>query len=407
MLKKYRNNTLPFNEFIGLMAMVMSLVALSIDSILPALSSVGESMGNSDPNDNQLVISFLLFGLACGQLIFGPWSDAIGRRKAMLAGYSVFFVGTILALTANDFNTLLLSRFLQGFGLSAPKVLSMAIVRDLYQGRVMAKVMSFIAMIFIFVPMLAPIVGQGILMMFNWQAVFVFTGLVGIISLSWYLLRQGETHPIENRKAFNWQRLKLALVAIFNDRRVIGYVICSGVISAPFLFYLSSSPQLFQLKYELGEVFPLYFAGVALVLGLSSLFNGKKVVKHGMRKMASRALKCLIVIASSFLLVSIYFDGLPPLWVTTVFLVMIFACLGLIGGNLTALTMEPLGKMAGIGAAITGCLSTLMSVSIGICIGQFFNGTTYLLALSYTCAAIIILLVFRWIKLGKDDQEAS
>ena len=163
------------------MALMMSLVALSIDSLLPALDSIGQSMGNVNTNDNQLMIAFLFIGLGIGQLLFGPLSDSIGRRKSMLIGYSIFFIGSLLTITATDYNTMLASRFLQGFGVAAPRVLSTAIVRDLYQGRVMAKVMSFVMMLFILVPMLAPIIGQAILTTFNWQGIFIFTALVGVV----------------------------------------------------------------------------------------------------------------------------------------------------------------------------------------------------------------------------------
>lgn len=407
MLNKYRKNTLPFNEFIGLMALMMSLVALSIDSILPALESIGRSMGNTNTNDNQFMISIFMMGLACGQLFFGPWSDSVGRRKAMLVGYCLFFIGSIMAIFSTEYDTLLFSRFLQGVGVSSARVLSMAIVRDLFQGRTMAKVMSFIAMIFVFVPMLAPIVGQGVLVMFDWRGIFIVTGLVGITSLSWYLLRQGETLNPENRTDFTFTRMKEGLKAVLGNKQVIGYTITSGVISGPFLFFLSSSPQLFQVVYELGDYFPLYFAGISLVLGVSALFNGKKVMKHGMRKISSVALFFLVGFSLLFYTISLYFNGLPALWVITTYMVILFICLGLIRGNLTALSMQPLGKMAGIGAALTGSFGTLISVSLAIVIGRFFNGTAYPLILSFMVSAIVALCLFKWIGLSPKHEEEA
>ncbi|WP_077338169.1 multidrug effflux MFS transporter [Pseudocolwellia agarivorans] len=393
----YQKHTLPFKEFVGLMALVMSLVALSIDSILPALGAIGDSMGNKDPNDNQLMVGFLFIGLALGQFLFGPLSDSIGRRKSMLIGYSIFFIGSLLAIIARDYDTMLFSRFLQGFGVSVARVLSTAIVRDLYSGRRMAKVMSFIMMIFILVPMLAPIIGQSILTLFNWQAIFIFTGLVGLISLFWYLIRQGETLAVADRTDFTWLRVKQSFHIIFTDRKIIGYVVASGFITGPFVFFLGSSQQLLQFSYALGEYFPLYFAGIAFVLGIASFVNGKHVVKHGMLKIASISLSLLAVSSIVFFVTSLFFDGLPPLWITTIYLLILFFCLGLTFGNLTALSMEPLGNMAGMGAAIVGSVSTLMSVLIAIVIGQFFDGTTYVLTLSFLAASVTILLLFKWI----------
>lgn len=399
MLKHYQKHTLPFKEFISMMALMMSLVALSIDSILPALDSIGESMGNKNTNDNQLMIAFLFIGLGIGQLLFGPLSDSIGRRKAILIGYVLFFSGSVLTITATDYNTMLVSRFIQGFGVAAPRVLSTAIIRDLYQGRAMAKVMSFAMVIFILVPMLAPIIGQAILTVFNWRGIFIFTALVGVTSLCWYLLRQGETLAIENRTRFTWLRLKHSFNLIFCDRKVIGYIIASGIISGPFVFFLSSSQQLLQYTYQLDDYFPLYFAGIAFVLGIASFVNGKQVVRHGMLKIATLSLSLLLVTSFLFLLISLYFNGLPPLWVTTIYLLFLFFCLGLIFGNLTALSMEHLGSIAGIGAAVVGSTSTLMSVGIAVVIGQQFDGTVYPLVISFFTATVLILGLFKWINL--------
>lgn len=386
-----------------MMALMMSLVALSIDSILPALDSIGQSMGNTNTNDNQLMVTFLFIGLGIGQLLFGPLSDSIGRRRAMLIGYSIFFIGSVLTITATDYDTMLASRLLQGFGVAAPRVVSTAIVRDLYQGRTMAKVMSFIVMIFILVPMLAPIIGQAILMVFNWQGIFVFTALVGVISLCWYLLRQGETLNVEDRTRFTWLRVKQSLNIIFCDRKVIGYIVASGIISGPFVFYLSSAQQLLQSRYQLGEYFSLYFAGIAFVLGIASFVNGKQVVRHGMLKIATLSLSLLLVMSFLFLLISLYFNGLPPLWITTIYLLVLFFCLGLIFGNLMALAMEHLGSIAGIGAAVVGSTSTLMSVVIAVIIGQQFDGTTYPLAISFLIATMLILGLFKWINLANKN----
>jgi MFS transporter, DHA1 family, multidrug resistance protein len=313
----------------------------------------------------------------------------------------VFFIGSLLAINTNDFDTMLISRFLQGFGLAAPRVLSIAIVRDLYEGRAMARVMSFVMMIFVLVPILAPIFGQLILTMANWQAIFVVIALTGLISLGWYLLRQGETLAAEDQADFTFARTSYALQVIFTNRTAIGYTIAAGLIFGPFIFYLSSAQQLFQKTYGLGQWFPLYFAGLAFALGLSSFINGKQVMKYGMHRMVRLGLSLMTTTSLLFLFIAWWFNGLPVLWATTIYMLMTFFCIGLLLGNLNALAMEPLGHIAGIGAAVVGSLSTFISATLAVIIGQQFNETVHLLVISFSIAGLATIVLMQWIEGGK------
>lgn len=391
---------LPFNEFIAMMALMMSIAALSIDAMLPALDIVGNAFGVSDANDNQAIIGWLFFGMAFGQLLFGPLSDSIGRRGAMFSGFSVFLAGSVLAVFAHDFTTLLLGRFLQGIGAAAPRVLTTAIVRDLYSGRAMARVMSFILMFFILVPMLAPMLGQLILLVLNWQAIFVIIALLALASLLWYMVRQGETLNPEDQVEFTFRGTAQALRTIFNDRSAIGYSLAAGLVFGPFIFYLSSSQQLFQKTYGLGQWFPLYFAGLSFIFGLSSFFNGKQVLEFGMHRIVRFALICLSTSSVIFLIVLYLFDGLPMLWISTVYMLVIFFCIALLFGNLNALAMESLGHIAGIGAAVVGFVSILLASTIAMITRQFYDSTMYPLVISFAMAGVLTLALMRWI--GKD-----
>lgn len=389
------------------MALSMSLVALSIDSMLPALDSIGQSLGVENKNDQQLIIGFLFIGMAFGQLLFGPLSDSIGRRRSMLIGYLIFLIGSVMSIMANDINYMLFSRFLQGFGVAAPRVLSTAIIRDQYAGREMAKVMSFVLMMFILVPMLAPMFGQLILNLFNWQSIFIAVMLVAIISLCWYLLRQGETLALENRADFTVKRTRDALSTIFKNRRATGFSVTAGIVSAPFVFYLSSSQQLFQISYELAEWFPLFFAGLSLAFGCSSFVSGKFVMTLGMQKLVTAALKLLALISSLFVVVLVFFNGFPPLWITSIYLFFCFFCLGILFGNLNALAMEPLGHLAGIGAAIVGSLGTFISATLAVLIGLQFDGTVYPLTISFAIASLVSLILIGWIDKEKTCAVAA
>lgn len=377
---------------------MMSIVALSIDAVLPALAAIGHSMGANSSNDNQLIVGVLFIGMAFGQLLFGPLSDSIGRRRSMVIGYLIFFIGTLQSLLANDFDTMLLGRFLQGFGIAAPKVLTTAIVRDIHSGRAMAKVMSFVMVIFILVPMLAPMFGQILLAIAGWQSIFIVIAFIGLISLVWYLFRQGETLAPEDRADFTISRTMHALATIFSNPVALGYTVAMGVIGGPFIFYLSSAQQLFQKTYALDQWFPLYFAGLSFAFGVSSFINGKQVMQLGMHRIVRFALSSLTLTSFLFIFVAWWFNGLPELWITTVYMLMVFICIGLLFGNLNALAMEPLGHIAGIGAAFVGAFSTFISTLLAIVIGQQFNETVHPLVISFFFAGLLSLVLMFWVE---------
>jgi DHA1 family bicyclomycin/chloramphenicol resistance-like MFS transporter len=289
-MKNYQKRDLPFTEFIIMMALMMSIVALSIDAILPALSTIASDLGTTDVNKAQHYIVAVFIGLSLGQLLFGPMSDAVGRRGAIAAGYVIFITASIMSMNAMDHDTMIISRFLQGFGIAAPRVVSIAIIRDLHKGRSMARVMSFVMMIFILVPMLAPLFGQLILTLASWQAIFFAIIIVSIVSLAWYLLRQEETLTQEKKRPLSASSLFAALRYVLSNRKSVGYTLAAGFISGPFVFYLSSASHLFADSYQLGDWFPLYFAGLTLAFGVSSFINGKQVMKYGMRVISRIAL---------------------------------------------------------------------------------------------------------------------
>lgn len=382
---------LSFGEFVALMALMISIVALSIDSVLPALGIIADELGASGANDGQLIVVFLFIGLGVGQLIFGPLSDAVGRRRSISVGFIVFFIGTIISLTATDIDTMLAGRLFQGLGLSAPRIVSVAIIRDLYEGRRMASVMSFIMATFIAVPMIAPLLGQLILIVASWQAIFLVIMFVGAISLAWYLVRQGETLAEKDRAPFTPGRVASAIRFMLRERTCLVYTVALGIANGPFVFYLSSAQQLFGVSYGLGQWFPLYFSGMSLVLGVSSYINGKNVVKHGREKTAMFALTGTITGSILFSGFALYYGWLPPLGLATAYIMAVFLCIGLVAGNINALAMDKLGHIAGIGSAIVGSLSTLISASFAVIANVYFNGTIVPLSFGFLIAGVTTL----------------
>lgn len=401
------NNTAPKTEFIALMAMMMSLVALSIDGILPAIGLMQSTLPITAEQDVQLIISLLLLGMGIGQLLFGPLSDSYGRKPLVYVGYFVFLIATFICIYAPDYHWLLVGRFMQGFGLAAPRILSMAIIRDKYAGPKMAQIMSFIMMFFILVPMLAPLIGQGILLFASWPAIFGMMLVMGAISLLWFILRQPETLQDKHRKDFKVTVLIGALKEVCSNKISMGYTCAAGALSGSFIAYLGSSQPLLQEQYELAESFALYFGALALVFGFSSMFNGKYVVKKGMQYMIMRAFCGLFISSTYFAFYTWFYQGLPSLTALSLYFVVAFACIGVLFGNLNALAMEPLGHLAGMGSAIVGALSTFIAVSIAMVIGWLYNDTALPLVSSFAVTSLIAWLLAAWVEQQRGEAVAD
>jgi DHA1 family bicyclomycin/chloramphenicol resistance-like MFS transporter len=385
-----------FAEFVIILSMMMALTALSIDSMLPALPEIGSDLGVANPNDRQLVVSLIFFGQAVGQLFFGPLSDKTGRKPAIYAGYFLFIAGSLVSVFSIDFPMMLAGRMLQGIGVSAPRAVSLALVRDKFEGRIMARVMSFAMTVFILIPMIAPTIGQGFLLFAGWRSIFGGFILFALVTVIWFMLRMPETLAIENRIPFSLKRIVRSIGEILRIRSAIGYTLAAGLLNGVFLGYLNSSQQIFQEQYALGDLFPLYFATISLSLGTASFLNARLVMRYGMNKLVRLALGSVFGLAVIFLGISLVFTGHPPLWSLMAYLMLSFFCTGIVFGNINALAMQPLGHLAGLGAAIVGSLSTLISMLLGMLIGQSYNGTILPLVFGMTVLAGITIFVVRW-----------
>lgn len=395
-----------FAEFVSLVSMMMALTALSIDAMLPALAQIADDLQLQNANDRQLVVSVIFIGLAGGQLFFGPLSDSIGRKPAIYGGFAFYIVGSLLAMTATAFPVLLAGRLLQGIGVSSPRAVTIALVRDQFAGQGMARVMSFVMTVFIFVPMLAPIMGQVVLLFAGWRAIFaVFIGLTLLLSV-WLALRQPETLPAERRIPFTARRIGGAVGEIVRNRVALGYTVTAGLVSGGFIGYLNSAQQIFQEQYTLGELFPLIFALVASSIGLASFLNARLVMRFGMRFLVQRALLAICGLAIVGAALALPAAGQPALPLFLAYLMLSFFCVGILFGNMNALAMEPLGHIAGIGAAVVGALSTFLSAFLGAVIGQSYNGTVLPLMIGLGILTGLSLLVVRWVEHANIADEA-
>lgn len=385
-------------EFVALMAMITSLAALTIDTVLPALTQIGQDLGATSPQQTHLIVSLFFIGMAFGQLFFGPFADARGRRSTILLGMIIFTIGSLICMLASSLEIMLLGRIVQAFGASGPRIATLAIIRDKYAGEAMARVMSFIMMVFIFVPMIAPLVGQFILHWGNWQAIYGFFVSFAVVVSVWFFLRQAETLPRDKRKTFSWQTLGKSSHFILRHPTVMGFTLAAGFIFGAFLAYISAAQTLFQSVYQTGEHFPLYFALLAFSIGLASFTNGQFVMRFGMRRLCEYGLIGLVFCSVLQLAASCYYAGLPPLWLFVSLLFISFFCVGILFGNLNAIAMQPLGEMAGLGAAIINSISGLMSVPIAILIGHFIQNTVTPIAIGFLCCSAIAFAISQWVK---------
>jgi DHA1 family bicyclomycin/chloramphenicol resistance-like MFS transporter len=389
------------SEFVALMALLRSLVALSIDAMLPALAQIGDELGAGHANQAQLVISALLLGMAAGQVVYGPLSDSIGRKPTIYAGLALFVAGSALSVAATGFPLMLLGRVLQGFGAAAPRIVVVALVRDEYAGAAMARIMSLVLTTFILVPAVAPAIGQGILLVAHWRAIFGMLLALGLVALIWFALRQPETLPIERRVRFSLARILLGVRETCGNRVALGYTIAAGMIFGAFLGYITSAAQIFLSLYDVGRLFPAYFGGLAMAIGAATYVNSRLVMRYGMQRLSALAVASLGGLSLVFFAIAWAAGGDPPLWGLMPYLVVAFFCFGLVFGNFNALAMEPLGHIAGVAAAVVGTITSLMSLTLGTLVGQSYDGTVLPLIAGFAVLGLGSLAVMRWAERGR------
>jgi DHA1 family bicyclomycin/chloramphenicol resistance-like MFS transporter len=384
-------------EFVALMASLMSIVALAIDALLPALNQIGLDVGIKHTTDNQMLITMIFLGLGIGQLIFGPISDSLGRKPIVFIGFGIFIIASFICVYSTSLEMMITGRIIQGIGLSAPRTISIAIVRDTYSGDYMARIMSFITVVFILVPIIAPALGKFVLDHYNWQAIFYIQLIFSIIVSLWFFVRQPETLLKSQRIKFTSHIFNDGLKELFKFKRTIGFTIISGFITGSFMVYLSTAQQIFQLQYNLTDEFPFIFAGLAISVGVATFLNGTLVLKYGMEKLITISLVAFFII--SIVYIGLYYNTPnPSIIVLLTFFGLQFFAIGFLFGNLRALAMEPVGHIAGIASAITGFISTMMAVPISTVIGKFVIETSLPLFIGFAICGLLSIFTLVYIK---------
>jgi len=392
-------------EFTLLIALLMSIVAMSIDALLPALGFISNDIPLAHANQAQYIISALFLGMALGQLICGPLSDATGRKKILYAGILLFLCGSLVCFFAQDINTLLIGRFIQGLGVAGPYVSAISIVRDKYSGNEMARVMSLVMMIFIMVPALAPSIGQAVLLVSSWRQIFVLYIVYALIIGVWIFFRLEETLPKEYRIPFSTRGFIDGFKEVISNYTTMCYTLCMGIFFGSFLGYINSSQQIFQDLFQTGKLFTIYFGVLALVFGVASLVNARFVEKWGMDYLCNRATWGIILSSAIFLVVLLFIPA--NLWLFMVYASILFFCFGLVFGNVNAMAMEPMGHVAGIASAIIGAASSIMSMLIGTVIGQMYNGTLVPVTTGFLIFSVMALAILQLARNKKAHEVRS
>jgi len=385
-------------EFIALIALMMALTAMSIDLMLPALPAIGAAIGVADANDRQIVIISYVIGFALGQLGYGRLSDKYGRKPVLVSGLALFIAGSLVASLSSTFHVLLGARALQGLGAAAPRVIAIAIVRDLCRSP-LARVMSFAMTVFIIIPVLAPSIGQGLLELGTWRWSFDALLGIGLITAAWTALRLPETREegADGEPLGLGAALKLAL----ETPQTIGYALAAGFLFSCLMSYVSSAQQVFVDTFLLGDDF---FRDDRLLMALASVTNANLVERLGMRRLSHTALTGFVVL--SILLTGAAAAGVATLPFFIACMGALFFLFGLVAPNFNALAMEPQGHNAGLASSIIGFVTTGAGAVCGGVVGHLFNGTVLPLRLGFSCLSLAAFAAVLWVE-GPKGRRAE
>lgn len=358
------------------MAAASAIVAFAIDAMLPGLGDIAADLTPEAPNRAQLIVSALALGLGTGTLIVGPLSDAFGRRPIIIGGVLLYIVMALVAYRAPTLELLLAARFLMGVGGAAPRIVSIAIIRDGQTGRDMARTMSFVMMIFGVVPAMAPLAGASIMEAFGWRSIFAVFALFGIATMTWFALRQPETLPKSERTAFRLANLWHATREMFAHPTCRLAILVQVLCYAMLFSFLTSAQPVYDLTFGQGAHFHYWFGATAAIAATSSYVNSRLVGRLGMRKIVKAALGLSVVFG--ILALGIWISPLPDLAKLLSFFVYstsVFMMMGLTLGNLNALALEPMGHIAGLASSVTMACATIGSLVMAVPVGQAFDGT--------------------------------
>jgi MFS transporter, DHA1 family, multidrug resistance protein len=376
-------------ELTLLLSMCMAIVALAIDVVLPALGAIRSEFGLSEGSTQAAaVVTAFLLGFALSQIVWGPLSDRFGRKPVMYAGFAIYIAAAVAAALAPSLWFLLVARFVWGVGTGGPRVVTLSVVRDTYDGEEMARAMSFIFAVFIVVPVVAPSLGAAILAAAGWRWIFAVCAAIGVVIAMWSR-RLPETLRPENRLELSFTRIKAAAVTIATNRDTAGYTLALTFLFGIFSTYLASSEIIFDQVFGLGDEFPAIFGGIAIFMGIALLTNGRLVRRIGTRRLAHGVLIAYLVMLGANLAVALATSGRPPFSAFAVLLIPLLFCQALMLPNFNTIAMQPMARLAGTAASVIGAVSTAGGALLGAILDRAFDGTILPFAVGATVYGVL------------------
>jgi MFS transporter, DHA1 family, multidrug resistance protein len=399
------HSPLPAKKSIGpreltvMMASVMALNALAIDAMLPAFPAMVRGLGVSDPNQIQYVISVFLAGTGIGALIYGPLSDRYGRKPILLVATIGAAVFSLACSIAPSFETLLAMRFCHGLMAAAMGVLVISVIRDQFEGDAMARRMSTIFLIFMIVPIIAPTIGQLVLLFAGWRTIFDLMAFMAVVAAIWVYRRLPETLAPENIIPIEPHALAKAWGIVVLNRNAAGYMLGAGIVQGALFGYLNSSQQMFDKVFGAADFFTIGFAIIAIGIAVSNFTNARIVERFGARRVSQTALITFIILGALQLAAAEFAPKSLPLFL--ILLTGNMAMVGFIGSNFSSISMTPFGHVAGAASSFQTFVRTALAASIGGVIGQQFDGSVTPVALGFLCCGVIALGLVLWCEKGK------
>ena len=386
-------------ETVALLAGLMALNAFAIDAMLPALPDIGSELGVRAENDRQLVVVAYFLGFGVGQIFWGPLADRFGRKPILAAGVALYAFFALLCGIAGSFELLIAGRVAMGASAAVTRVLVMAMVRDMFEGEAMARVMSLVFMVFMLVPMLAPSIGQLILLVADWRAIFLVLAGYGAIMWLWSFVKLPETLHPEYRRALHGSEIWRGVEAAASDRLSLGYTLALTAVFGGLTAYIASIQQIVFDVFQAGPLIGLVFAAIAAPMAVASWGNSQVVGRFGLRRTGHGGLIAFVLVATVHALVAALIT--EPLWLFILLMSLNFVAFAFTTSNLGTLAMTNMAPIAGTASSFQGVTGTIGGASLGFIIGRAFDGTQlpFLFGLA-VCGAIGLALVW-WTERGR------